>query len=108
MKLPYTIVFRQYQSRWLALCLENGVVSEGGTHQQALDKLHDAIESLDLAMAEDSMIYSSAIPVKELHEFLSFGIENAIEAVAGIQATTRRQAEYGIRQNNVEQGAPHT
>ena len=71
------MVFRRYESRWLALCLENGTVSQGATRREAQEKLSEAIESLGLALAEDPTFYHAAIPVAELHEFLTLDVQNA-------------------------------
>ena len=39
-----TSVFRKSGEYWVALCLENGVVGQGLTKDDALDKLKEAIQ----------------------------------------------------------------
>lgn len=71
----YTVILRKSAKYWVSLCLENGLVGQGETPEQAIDKLKEAIESfLEVYQNEDN-IYSSPICINELHEFLS--IENA-------------------------------
>jgi len=67
----YTVVLRQSTGYWVALCLENGLVSQGNTQEYTITKLKEAIESFqDVYESEDS-IYNAPISAKELHEFLA-------------------------------------
>ncbi len=66
----YTVVFKKSGIYWVTLCLENGLVAQGKTKEMAIEKLREAITSLEAARKEDLEIYSALIPVRELHEFL--------------------------------------
>jgi hypothetical protein len=41
----YTAVLRRSGEFWVALCLENGVVGQGNTKENAIQKLREAIQS---------------------------------------------------------------
>jgi len=56
MKPIYTIVFRQYESEWLALCLENGIVSQGHSRLEAEAKLREAIETVKVMFCETPIV----------------------------------------------------
>lgn len=73
MKPFYTFVFRKSGREWVALCLENGLVGQGATKTAAIQKLKQAIESLDEVLRSESDVYHAPISVRELHEFLTFG-----------------------------------
>ncbi|TFG89242.1 MAG: type II toxin-antitoxin system HicB family antitoxin [Candidatus Atribacteria bacterium] len=66
-----TTVLRKSGDYWVALCLENGVVSQGFTKEEALIKMREAIASLELAFSDDPSLFSAPIAINELHEFLS-------------------------------------
>ncbi|MBD2774125.1 type II toxin-antitoxin system HicB family antitoxin [Iningainema tapete] len=66
----YILVLRQSALYWVALCLENGIVGQGNTPENAISKLKDAIESFMLVYEREKNIYSSPISLEELHEFL--------------------------------------
>lgn len=66
----YTVVIRESAGYWVSLCLENGIVGQGKTQQEAVDKLKEAIESFQLVQATESNIYTAPISIEELHEFL--------------------------------------
>jgi predicted RNase H-like HicB family nuclease len=66
-----TTVLRRSGDYWVALCLENGVVSQGFTKEEALIKMREAIASLELAFSDDSSLFTAPIAINELHEFLS-------------------------------------
>jgi len=66
-----TTIFRKSGVYWVALCLENGIVSQGSTKEEALLKMKEAVASLDLALSDDTSLYTSPIPINELHEFLT-------------------------------------
>jgi predicted RNase H-like HicB family nuclease len=75
----YTIVFRKNNKYWVALCLENGLVGQGFSKDNALAKLREAIDSFADVSDTENDVLSSPISIKELHEFLS--VEN-IEPVS--------------------------
>lgn len=64
------MVLRQNGGYWVALCLENGIVGQGNTVENAMDKLKDAIKSFQVVYETEKNIYSSPISREELHEFL--------------------------------------
>jgi predicted RNase H-like HicB family nuclease len=67
----YTIVLRRSGDYWVALCLENGMVGQGDTKDNAIKQLKEAVESFEEAYKKESDIYSSPLSIKELHEFLT-------------------------------------
>lgn len=66
----YTVVLRQSSSYWVALCLENGIVGQGDTQEDAINKLKEAIESFEIVYESETNIYKSPISIEQLHEFL--------------------------------------
>jgi predicted RNase H-like HicB family nuclease len=68
----YTAVLRHSADYWVALCLENGIVGQGDTQAQALATLKEAIASWQEAYLDDGEIYSAAVSINALHEFLTF------------------------------------
>lgn len=68
----YTFVLKNSGGYWVALCLENGIASQGKTREEAVSKVREAIESFEEARQDDPEIYTAPVPIKELHEFLSF------------------------------------
>jgi predicted RNase H-like HicB family nuclease len=54
----------------VGLCLENGIVGQGDTQEDAVNKLKDAIVSFADVYESEENIYKSAISIDELHEFL--------------------------------------
>jgi predicted RNase H-like HicB family nuclease len=86
MKPIYTIVFRQYESEWLALCLENGIVSQGHSRLEAEAKLREAIETVNDVLREEPAVYQASVPVSELHEFLTMGVINPTSERYELQA----------------------
>jgi predicted RNase H-like HicB family nuclease len=66
----YTMVLRRSGEYWVTLCLENGLVGQGNTKDEAIQKLKESIESFEKEYKEDSEIYKAPVPIKELHEFL--------------------------------------
>ncbi len=75
MQLLHTMVLRKSGDKWVALCLENGVVGQGATKDEAGRRLKEAIESLEAARVEDPDISSAPISIGELHEFLTYDTE---------------------------------
>ena len=67
----YTVILRKSQQYWVSLCLENGLVGQGNTQQQAIDKLQEAIASFEEIYQSENNVYSSPISIEELHEFLT-------------------------------------
>jgi predicted RNase H-like HicB family nuclease len=67
----YTVVLRKSQDYWVSLCLENGLVGQGDTQQQAIAKLQEAITSFESVYQSESNVYSSPISIQDLHEFLT-------------------------------------
>lgn len=58
----------------MALCLENGIVSQGNTQDLAISKLKEALDSMAMAQTpslNSADIYSTPVPIRELHEFLA-------------------------------------
>jgi len=67
----YTTVLRRSGPYWVAMCLENGLAGQGDTKEQAVEKMKEAIESLEDAIASDPDIYTLPVSIQELHEFLT-------------------------------------
>ena len=67
----YTVVIKKSKQYWVSLCLENGLIGQGKTSEQAIDKLKEAIESFLEIYQQENNIYSSPIRIDELHEFLA-------------------------------------
>jgi len=67
----YTVVLRKSGIYWVALCLENGLVGQGITKENAMQKLKEAVESFQEVYKTESDIYSAPLSIKELHEFLT-------------------------------------
>jgi predicted RNase H-like HicB family nuclease len=67
----YTVILRQSAGYWVALCLENGIVGQGDTQENAISKLKEAIESFEEVYKAEENIYQAPIPISELHEFLT-------------------------------------
>ncbi len=67
----YTTVLRKSGSYWVALCLENGLVGQGATKDDAIRKLKEAIGCSEEEWKKEGDIYQAPISVKELHEFLT-------------------------------------
>jgi predicted RNase H-like HicB family nuclease len=76
-----TTILRKSGDYWVALCLENGVVGQGFTKEEALIKMKEAIASLELAVSDDPAIFTAPIAINELHEFLTVeGREPTLES----------------------------
>ncbi len=67
----YTVVLRRSGGYWVALCLENGIVGQGGSKENAISKLRDAIDSFEDTRRTEEDVYSAPVSIKELHEFLT-------------------------------------
>ncbi|MCW9681855.1 type II toxin-antitoxin system HicB family antitoxin [Dolichospermum planctonicum UHCC 0167] len=66
----YTVILRQSSGFWVGLCLENGIVGQGNTQENAINKLKEAIASFEDVCESEDNIYKSSISIDELHEFL--------------------------------------
>ena len=66
----YTVVLRKNFGYWVALCLENGIIGQGNSQEDAINKLKEAIESFEVVYKSESNIYKSTVSIDELHEFL--------------------------------------
>jgi predicted RNase H-like HicB family nuclease len=64
----YTVVLRQSSGYWVGLCLENGIVGQGDTQEDAVNKLKDAIASFEDVYESEENIYKSPISIDELQE----------------------------------------
>jgi hypothetical protein len=67
----YTTVLRKSGPYWVALCLENGITGQGDTKEDAVEKLKEAIDSIDSVRKDDLDVFAAPVSVKELHEFLT-------------------------------------
>ena len=67
----YTAVLRRSGDYWVVICLENGLVGQGITKEDAIKKLKEAIDSFEDVHRAESDIYSAPLSIKEFHEFLS-------------------------------------
>jgi len=67
----HTVILRKSQVYWVSLCLENGLVGQGITQQEAMDKLQEAMASFEEVYQLENDVYSSPISIQELHEFLN-------------------------------------
>ena len=67
----YTVIVIKSQDYWVSLCLENGLVGQGDTQQQAIDKLQEALASFKEVYQSEPNVYSAAISIQDLHEFLT-------------------------------------
>lgn len=69
----YTVVLRQSAGYWVALCLENGIVGQGNSQEDAVNKLKEAIDSFQFVYYQETSIYHAPISIEELHEFCTIG-----------------------------------
>lgn len=67
----YTAVLKKSAGYWVALCLENGIVGQGSTQEDAQRKLTEAIASFLEVGETETNIYSAPLSIEELHEFLT-------------------------------------
>lgn len=65
----YTVIIRKSKQYWVSLCLENGLVGQGKTPEQAIEKLKEAIDSFLEIYQQETNIYSAPVRIDELHEF---------------------------------------
>ncbi|MEG4006103.1 hypothetical protein QUA41_26960 [Microcoleus sp. Pol11C1] len=67
----YTVVFRKSAEYLVYLCLENGLVGQGNTPEQSIDKLKQAIESFSEVYESESDVCLRPLSINELHEALT-------------------------------------
>ncbi|MEG4200812.1 type II toxin-antitoxin system HicB family antitoxin [Microcoleus sp. Pol12A5] len=67
----YTVIIRKSAEYWVSLCLENGLVGQGNTPEQSIDKLKQAIELFSEVYESESDVYLSPLSINKLHEFLT-------------------------------------
>jgi predicted RNase H-like HicB family nuclease len=65
------MVLRKSGKDWVALCLENGLVGQGISKEESINKLKEAIGSFEDVRKTEEDVYSAPISIKELHEFLT-------------------------------------
>ncbi len=82
----YTVILRKSSGYWVALCLENGIVGQGETQDQAIAKLKEAIESFQEGCKPELNTHSAPISIKELHEFLTIELVEPISEVYELRA----------------------
>jgi predicted RNase H-like HicB family nuclease len=75
MKTLYTMVVRRSGDKWVTLCLENGVVGQGESREEAMQRLGDAIVSFEEAVKAEEGAYSAPVSIRELHEFLTYEVD---------------------------------
>jgi predicted RNase H-like HicB family nuclease len=75
MKTLYTMVVRRSGDKWVTLCLENGVVGQGESKEEALRRLQEAIASFEETVQAEEDAYSAPVSIRELHEFLTYEVE---------------------------------
>jgi len=67
----YTMVLKKSGDYWVSLCLENGLVGQGVTKEESMEKLREAIDSFEDVRKSESDVFSAPLSIKELHEFLT-------------------------------------
>lgn len=82
----YTTVLRRSNNFWVTLCLENGLVGQGQTREEAIEKLKEAIASWEEGTKRESDVYSAPVSVKELHEFLTLETPEPITEALELRA----------------------
>lgn len=75
MKTLYTMVMRQTSGKRVTLCLENGVVGQGASREEAIQRLKEAITSFEEAVKAEGGVYSAPVSIRELHEFLTYEVD---------------------------------
>jgi predicted RNase H-like HicB family nuclease len=67
----WTVVLRKSDKYWVALCLENGIVGQGISDDDAMRNLKEAVDFLEEVRDLEKDIYSNPISINDLHEFLT-------------------------------------
>lgn len=82
----YTVVLRKSANYWVSLCLENGLVGQGITQEESVNKLKEAIDSFQAVYTQEEGVYNAPISIKELHEFLTIEAQEPISEVFELRA----------------------
>jgi predicted RNase H-like HicB family nuclease len=82
----YTAVLRKSADYWVTLCLENGLVGQGITQEEAIAKLKEAIESFQAVYESEENIYNAPVSIKDIHEFLTVEGKEPISEVFELRA----------------------
>jgi len=72
----YRVILTKNADYLVSLCLGNGLVGQGNTPEESLDKLKQAIESFSEVYESEFDVYLSHIYLNELHEFMT--LEDAV------------------------------
>ncbi len=84
---PYTIIVREDNGHFVALCLELNVASQGEGPAEARRNIHDAIaEYLDHMREIDAVDDIEPVPFEVLREFLLEGVGEAQQAQMEVYA----------------------
>ncbi|MBZ0169689.1 hypothetical protein MELA_01127 [Candidatus Methylomirabilis lanthanidiphila] len=75
MKTLYTMVVRRSGDKWVTLCLENGMVGQGASREEAMRRLRDAVASFEEAVKAEEDAYAAPVSIRELHEFLTYEVD---------------------------------
>ena len=87
MDLPYTVILRQDNGHFVALCLELNVASQGESPDEARRNISDAIvEYLDFMRESAIEDQIEPVPFDVLREFLLDGIGEARQAQMEVYA----------------------
>lgn len=75
MKTLYTMVVRRSGDKWVTLCLENGMVGQRASREEAIRHLREAVASFEEAVRAEEDAYSAPVSIRELHEFLTYDVD---------------------------------
>ena len=67
----YTAIVKESMRDFTALCLENGLMATAESPRQALEKLQEALASLDEALESGEVPGAAPLATKDFHAFLS-------------------------------------
>ena len=77
----YTAILRKSGKYWVAMCLENGLIGQGSTKENAVEKLKESLDSFEDVYKTEKDIYTSPLSIKEHHESLTVeGEEPTLES----------------------------
>ncbi len=82
----YTAILRKSAGYWVTLCLENGLVGQGITQEEAIAKLKEAIESFQVVYESEENVYNAPVSIKDIHEFLTVEGKEPISEVFELRA----------------------
>jgi predicted RNase H-like HicB family nuclease len=71
----YTAILRKSSGYWVALCLENGIVGQSETQDDAIAKLKEAIDSVAECLESLPGVCQSPISIAEIDEFLTMELK---------------------------------